>query len=57
MFAQADLLIYQNNLDEAINLLNQIELKFPDHSLIDEILFKKALINIELINLKKHYYF
>jgi tetratricopeptide (TPR) repeat protein len=48
MFAQADLLIYQNNFEEAINLFNQIELKFPDHSLIDEILFKKALINIEV---------
>ena len=53
MFAQADLLIYQNNLDEAINLLNQIELKFPDHSLIDEILFKKALINIEVNKFKE----
>ena len=53
MFAQADLLIYQNNFEEAINLFNQIELKFPDHSLIDEILFKKALINIEVKKFNK----
>lgn len=53
MFAKADLLIYQNNFEEAINLFNQIELKFPDHSLIDEILFKKASINIELKKFKE----
>ena len=53
MFAKADLLIYQNNFEEAINLFDQIELKFPDHSLIDEILFKKALINIEVKKFKE----
>lgn len=53
MFAKADLLIYQNNFEEAINLFNQIELKFPDHSLIDEILFKKASINIEVKKFKE----
>ncbi len=48
IFAKADLLIYQNNFEEAINLFNQIELTFPNHSLIDEILYKKALIKIKV---------
>jgi tetratricopeptide (TPR) repeat protein len=45
LYAKADLLIFQNKLDEAIVVLNQIPLLFPEHTLVDEILFAKALIS------------
>jgi len=47
LYAKAELYIFQNNYTDAMDLFKKIEISFPDHSLIDEILFKKALINIE----------
>jgi TolA-binding protein len=43
-FAKADLLIFQNKLDEAIVILDSINQKFTNHSLEDEIFFQKAMI-------------
>ncbi|MEN8928437.1 MAG: tetratricopeptide repeat protein [Flavobacteriales bacterium] len=60
-FAQADLLIFQNKLDEATLKLDSINKRDPNHSLSDEILYKryeiafkkqdfvKAQRNLELI--------
>lgn len=42
MFAQADLLLYQNQNKQAIKKLDSIILFFPNHSLEDDILYKKA---------------
>ncbi len=47
LYAKAELYIFQNNYTEAMGLFKKIETSFPDHSLTDEILFKKAFINIE----------
>ena len=47
LYAKAELYIFQNNYTEAMGLFRKIETSFPGHSLIDEILFQKALINIE----------
>lgn len=44
MYAKSELLIFQNKLSEANVLLDQISMLFPGHTLIDEILFAKALI-------------
>ena len=44
LYAKADLLIFQNKLDEANLALDQISILFPGHTLIDEIIFAKALI-------------
>lgn len=44
MYAEADLLIFRNLLDEALVKLDSIPLMFPGHTLTDEILFAKALI-------------
>lgn len=44
MYASADLLIQQNKFDEALVMLDSIEIKYPFHSLVDEVLFKKAEI-------------
>lgn len=44
MYADADLLIFQNKYNEALIKLNEIPVKFPGHSLSDEILFAKATI-------------
>lgn len=44
MYADADLLIFQNKYVEALSKLNEIPVKFPGHSLSDEILFAKATI-------------
>jgi hypothetical protein len=43
-YAQADLLIFQNKLAEAAVLLDEIPVKFPGHTLIDEIYYAKAVI-------------
>lgn len=44
-YAKADMLIFQNKMDEAMLLLDSIPKLFPGHSLMDEILFSKALIS------------
>lgn len=42
LYAQSELLVFQNKYDEAEKLWNQIEGEFPDHSLTDDILYLKA---------------
>ncbi|MBC7425354.1 MAG: tetratricopeptide repeat protein [Bacteroidia bacterium] len=44
IYAQADMFIFQNRYDEALNKLDSISILFPGHTLTDEILFAKALI-------------
>lgn len=44
MYAKADLLIYSNRLDDAEKLLDSIPIRFPGHTLNDEILFSRARI-------------
>lgn len=43
-FAKADLLMFQNKLDAAIQTLDSINLKFTNHSLEDDIFYQKASI-------------
>lgn len=47
MYARADLLIYQNRLDEAIQTLDSIPTLYPKHSLSDEIYYAKAHIMVK----------
>jgi tetratricopeptide (TPR) repeat protein len=42
MFARADLLNFQNRFDEAFTVLDSIQQLFPNHTLLDAILFTKA---------------
>jgi len=44
MYANADLLLAQNKFDEAIAMLDSLEKRYPFHSMVDEVLFKKAEI-------------
>jgi tetratricopeptide (TPR) repeat protein len=44
MFAKSELLIFQNKLDEAVSLLDDIITKYPEHSLLDDVLYTKAQI-------------
>jgi len=44
MFAEADLLAFQNKYNEAIHKLDSIKILFPDHSLDDDVLYTKAQI-------------
>lgn len=50
IFARADLLAFQNKDEQAIVTLDSINTLFPNHALADEILYKKA--NIELKHAK-----
>lgn len=50
MFARADLLMFQFRYDEAISTLDSLLKEFPEHGLVDDALFEKALINIQLKN-------
>ena len=52
-FAQADLLIFQNKLDEASTKLDSINERDPNHSLSDEILFKRYEIAYKKQNFEK----
>lgn len=44
MFSQAELLMFQNKYDEAITLLDSINVLFPEHALQDDIAYVKANI-------------
>lgn len=44
LYANADLLLTQNKFDEAIAMLDSLERRYPFHSMVDEVLFKKAEI-------------
>jgi tetratricopeptide (TPR) repeat protein len=44
MFAQAELLTFQNKYTEAIQKLDSINILFPEHSLDDDVLYTKAQI-------------
>ena len=50
LYAEAELLIFQNNYDNAIKKFNTIENIYPNHSLTDNILFYKANIELERKN-------
>jgi TolA-binding protein len=51
MFARADLLFFQNKNELAMATLDSLAEMYPYHSLVDDILFRKAKIDIE----KKNY--
>ena len=44
LYAQAELLVYQNKYDEAFQALDRIEKDFPGHGLKDDLLYIKAQI-------------
>ncbi|MCF8365783.1 MAG: tetratricopeptide repeat protein [Bacteroidales bacterium] len=46
-FAHADLLIYRNNLDEALGTLDSVQMVALWHPLHDEVLYRKAEIMLE----------
>lgn len=52
MFARADLLIYQNKLNEAYNTLDSIVIDYQGHSLVDEVLYKQHQIKISQGNMQ-----
>ncbi len=48
MFAEAELLTVQNKYDESFLKLDSINLLYPDHSLVDDILYQKANLYVRL---------
>ena len=50
MFARADLLFFRNKEDEAMTVLDSITVLFPYHELTDNILYRKAKIEIDRNN-------
>jgi len=50
MFAKADLRFFQNKHDEAMVILDGLAETYPYHSLVDDILYRKAKIEIEVGN-------
>lgn len=47
MYAQADLLVFQNRFDDAFQKLDSLKTAFPKHSLEDDILYLKSKIYIK----------
>jgi len=47
LFAKADLLIYRNEDDEALRVLDSIQLLYPYHALSDDVLYRKADIMLK----------
>jgi TolA-binding protein len=47
-FADIDLLIFQNQKNEAYQDLEEMKAAYPDHPLIDEILYKQAELKMEM---------
>ncbi|HHM20964.1 MAG TPA: tetratricopeptide repeat protein [Bacteroidetes bacterium] len=48
LYAQADLLTFQNRFDEAFEKLDSIRMLFPGHSLEDDVLYAEAAIYMKL---------
>ena len=46
MFAKADLLFFQNKNDEAMTILDGLAETYPYHSLVDDILYRKAKLAV-----------
>ena len=46
LFAKADLLFFQNKNDEAMTILDSLSEAYPYHSLVDDILYRKAKLAI-----------
>jgi predicted Zn-dependent protease len=44
MYAKAELLVFQNKMNEALQMLDDVKLKYPDHALMDDLLYTKAQI-------------
>ncbi len=53
MFARADLFFFQNKNSEAMETLDSLAEMYPFHSLVDDILFRKAKIETEQRNYAK----
>jgi tetratricopeptide (TPR) repeat protein len=47
IYARADLLLFRNQDAKAIQTLDSIAIRFPGHSLSDDVLFKKAEISVK----------
>lgn len=47
MFSKADLLFFQNKPDEAMVILDGLMETYPYHTLVDDILFRKAKVEVE----------
>jgi outer membrane protein assembly factor BamD (BamD/ComL family) len=47
MFARADLCFYQNKIQQAYLTLDSLEKEFPESTLADEILYRKAKIKMK----------
>jgi tetratricopeptide (TPR) repeat protein len=47
LFAEADLLIFQNRFEEAFTRMDSIKILYKDHGLIDDIHFAKAKVYIQ----------
>lgn len=45
LFAQADLLAYRNKNKAAMNLLDTLKLGYPNHTIADDVLYKRYQIN------------
>jgi len=52
-YADIDLLIFQNKKFEALNELDALKNQFPDHPLIDEILYLEATLYMEMGNFQE----
>lgn len=46
MFARAEMHIFMNNFDQALDVLDSLQQKFPSHQIIDNVLMSKADIKI-----------
>lgn len=47
-YAEMELLLYQNKVNAALVLIDDLLQKLPDHSLVDELLWKKAHIKMKM---------
>jgi len=47
MYARADLLIFQNRLDDAVKTLDSLVTQYPNHPLNDDVLYEKGRIYLQ----------
>ena len=53
LFAQADLLVFQNKIKDAVIILDTLDARYPAHKLADDILFLKSSIALKQKDITK----
>jgi TolA-binding protein len=53
MYSRADLLLFRHKYNDAVNTLDSLKKEFPEHELMDDVLFEKGMIYLQTKDYQK----